>query len=91
MNRDDLVLADWLEELAVYGTPRRFLDAETAFHLSQWLRHRYIVVLALERNPIGLRAFSTPALVPSYVQPELPKATVHRPREKRAKYDAPLR
>jgi hypothetical protein len=55
MNRD-LALADWLDELAIYGTPRRFQDAETAYHLSQMIQHRYIVALALAHTPIGLRA-----------------------------------
>jgi hypothetical protein len=70
MNRD-LALADWLEELAVYGTPRRFPDAETAYHLSQLIRHRYIVTLALAHTQIGLRALGTPAPIPAYIQPEL--------------------
>jgi len=40
MNRD-LGLADCLEELVIYGTPRCFQDADTAYHLSQLIRHRY--------------------------------------------------
>ena len=35
----ELALADWLEELAVFGTPRRFQDAETAHHLSKAIKH----------------------------------------------------
>lgn len=77
MNRD-LALADWLEELALCGAPRRFQDAETAYHLSQLIRHRYIVVLALTHTPIALRALGTPAPVPAYVHPELLKSTDQR-------------
>ncbi len=40
------VLADWLEELAVFGTTRRFQDAETAHHLSQAIRYWRLVRLA---------------------------------------------
>jgi hypothetical protein len=43
----ELAAADWLEELAVYATARRFQDAETAFHLSQAIRYWYLVGLAL--------------------------------------------
>jgi hypothetical protein len=43
-----VALADWLEELAVYGTARRFYDAETAQHLSQAINHLYLVKLATE-------------------------------------------
>ena len=71
----DLVLADWLEELAVYGTPQHFQDAETAHHLSQLIRHRYIVALTLAHRPIGLCARSTSTLGPTFVRSELPKAT----------------
>jgi hypothetical protein len=42
--------ADWLEELAVYGMPRRFYDAETAHHLSQAIKHLYLVKLATDRR-----------------------------------------
>ena len=54
MNQD-LALADWLEELAIYGTPRRFHDAETAHHLSQAIRHSYIVRLAIARHGLTAR------------------------------------
>jgi hypothetical protein len=30
----EVAIADWLEELAVYGTASRPQDAETAYHLS---------------------------------------------------------
>jgi hypothetical protein len=43
----ELAVADWLEELAVYATATRFQDAETAYHLSQAIRHWYLVALAL--------------------------------------------
>lgn len=43
----ELAAADWLEELAVYATARRFQDAETAYHLSQAIRNWYLVALAL--------------------------------------------
>jgi hypothetical protein len=52
-----LALADWLEELAVYGTARRFQDAETAYHLSEAIKHWYLAALALRHCPIrGLPA-----------------------------------
>jgi hypothetical protein len=47
----DLALSDWLEERCLYGTLRRFQDAETAYHLSQLIRHRYIVALGLAHTP----------------------------------------
>jgi len=75
----DLALSDWLEELCLYGTPRRFQDAETAYHLSQLIRHRYIVVLALAHTPIGLRELGTPAPIPNCIQPGLLKSTDHQP------------
>ena len=64
----ELEAADWLEDLAIYGRPRRFFDAETANHLSQAIRYLHLVKLALEPQPrfsgetkkrcfpIGLRA-----------------------------------
>lgn len=69
MNRD-LVLSDWLEELAVCGAPRRFQDAETAHHLSQAIRHSYIVRLAITHHsgpravaPVSLQALSAELLL----------------------------
>ena len=44
----EFALADWLEELSVFGTPRRLYDAETAEALSQAIRHWYLVRLAIE-------------------------------------------
>ena len=38
-----LRLADWLEELAVFGNPRRPYSAEQAHHMSQTIRHLYLV------------------------------------------------
>lgn len=68
----DLAVSDWLEELCLYGKPRRFQDAETAYHLSELLRHRYVVTLALAHTPIlGLRALGTPT-------PELLQVRDHR-------------
>jgi hypothetical protein len=48
----ELAAADWLEELAVYATPRRFQDAETAYHLSVVIRHWYLVTLALNLRSV---------------------------------------
>jgi len=73
MNRD-LALADWLEELAIYGTPRRFQDSETAYHLSQAIRHSYIVRLAITHSPIGPRAVA-PASVQMLSAELLPKVS----------------
>lgn len=42
-----LILADWLEELAVYGTARRPQSAETAYQLSVVIKNWYLVSLAL--------------------------------------------
>ena len=42
--------ADWVEELAVYGMPRRFYDAETAHHLSRAIKHLCLVKLATDRR-----------------------------------------
>jgi hypothetical protein len=81
--KGDLALADWLEELAIYGMPRRFQDSETAHHLSQLIRHHYIVALALTHTPIGLRALGSPAPALAYIQPELLKSTDSLPRTKR--------
>jgi hypothetical protein len=43
----ELALADWLEELAVYGTGRNPLDAEIAYQLSLAIENLYLVRLAL--------------------------------------------
>lgn len=45
-----LLLADWLEELAVFGTPSHILAAETAHHLCQAIRHAYLAKLGLSRK-----------------------------------------
>jgi hypothetical protein len=45
-----LAIADWLEELAVYGTARNPLDAEIAYQLSLVVENLYLVRLALERE-----------------------------------------
>jgi hypothetical protein len=63
----EIALAGWLEELAVFGTPRRFHNSETAHHLSKAIYHWYIVKLALETRPhspraAGLRRNRTEAL-----------------------------
>ena len=56
-----LILADWLEELAVFGVPEDFHDAETAHHMAQSLRHRYLWQLGLRtydddaRQPLALQ------------------------------------
>ena len=44
-----LLLADWLEELAVFGVPRHMLAPETAHHLCQAIRHGYLVRLAIKK------------------------------------------
>lgn len=47
-----LALADWLEELAVYGTPRNPLDPEIAYQLSLAIENWYLVKLAIRsQNP----------------------------------------
>ena len=51
----ELVLADWLEELAVFGTPRRFHDAETAHHLCEAIRYWRLVKLATAPPLAGQR------------------------------------
>jgi hypothetical protein len=47
---NELAIADWLEELAVYGTARSPLDAEIAYQLSLVVENLYLVRLALERE-----------------------------------------
>jgi hypothetical protein len=42
-----LAIADWLEELAVYGAARNPLDAEIAYQLSLVVENSYLVKLAL--------------------------------------------
>jgi hypothetical protein len=44
---EPLAAADWLEELAVYGTPRRICDQEIAYQLSLVIENWYLVRLAL--------------------------------------------
>ena len=57
----ELALADWLEELAVCGTPRRFYDAETAHHLSQAIEYWRLVKLAIDRKAgLSHNHFATP-------------------------------
>lgn len=46
-----LIVADWLEELAVYGTARRPQSAETAHQLSLAIENWYLVTLALKPRP----------------------------------------
>jgi hypothetical protein len=50
----ELALADWLEELAVFGTPRRFQDAETADHLSEAIKYWRLVKLAIAPTRLPL-------------------------------------
>lgn len=50
----ELAVADWLEELALYAPARKVGDAETAYHLSQAIRHWYLVALALNLRSDGL-------------------------------------
>jgi hypothetical protein len=42
-----LAIADSLEELAVYGTPRNPLDPEIAYQLSVAIENWYLVTLAI--------------------------------------------
>ncbi|HKD01820.1 MAG TPA: hypothetical protein VKB77_05315 [Terriglobales bacterium] len=42
-----LALAEWLEELAVYGSALRPQGAETAYQLSQAIENWYLVRVAL--------------------------------------------
>ena len=46
----ELTTADWLEELAVYGTARNLRDQELAYQLSLVIENLYLVRGALWRN-----------------------------------------
>src|SRR6202049_3238535 len=46
----ELTTADWLEELAVYGTARNLRDQELAYQLSLVIENLYLVHWALRRN-----------------------------------------
>jgi hypothetical protein len=48
-----LALVDWLEELAVYGTPRNPLDLEIAYQLSLAIENWYLVKLATESRSLA--------------------------------------
>lgn len=54
--QDLLQLADFLEELATFGAARKFHDAETAHHIAQLIKYRYLVSLAFECRPFSLPA-----------------------------------
>jgi len=43
----ELTLADWLEDLAVYGTGRNPIDLEIGYQLSLAIKNRYLVREAL--------------------------------------------
>jgi len=43
-----VALADWLDDLSVFGTPLRFYDSETAHHLSQAIKYWHLVKLAIQ-------------------------------------------
>jgi hypothetical protein len=47
-----LALAEWLEELAVYGNALRPQDAETAYQLSQAIENWYLVRVALRASGV---------------------------------------
>jgi hypothetical protein len=47
-----LALAEWLEELAVYGNPRNPQDSETAWQLSQAIENWYLVRVALRASGV---------------------------------------
>ena len=52
-----VTLSYWLADLAVYGPARRPQDLEAAYHLSEVIKHWYVVRLAL-RNPSALKHLS---------------------------------
>jgi hypothetical protein len=52
----ELALADWLEELAVFGTPRRFQDSKTAHHLSEAIKYWRLVKLAIVPTRVPLQS-----------------------------------
>ncbi|HXM22958.1 MAG TPA: hypothetical protein VN948_16990 [Terriglobales bacterium] len=45
-----IATADWLEELAVYGTARNLRDQELAYQLSLAIENVYLVRLALRQG-----------------------------------------
>jgi len=47
-----LALADWLEELAVYGNAVHPQEAETAYQLSQAIENWYLVRVALRASGV---------------------------------------
>jgi hypothetical protein len=47
---EPMLIADWLEEVAVYGTPLNPKDAEIAYQLSLVIENWYLVTLALQTN-----------------------------------------
>jgi hypothetical protein len=46
----ELAIADWLEELAVYGTARNLRAQELAYQLSLVIENAYLVHVALRRR-----------------------------------------
>jgi hypothetical protein len=50
-----IATADWLEELAVYGTARNLSDQELAYQLSLAIENLYLVRLALRKREEGKR------------------------------------
>ena len=50
-----IATADWLEELAVYGTARNLRDQELAYQLSLAIENLYLVRLALRQREEGRR------------------------------------
>lgn len=75
MNRD-LTIADFLEELSIYGNPRRCYDSETAHCIAQLILNRHLVKMAL--SPLHLPAlhdWSRPKPPPPAIQPETPRPT----------------
>ena len=49
---DAVALADWLDDLAAFGTPERFYESETAHHLSQVIKYWHRVKLAIESRTL---------------------------------------
>jgi hypothetical protein len=53
--RDQLRLADFLEELAVFASPESVLAPEIAHHMCQALRHGHLARMGLQELDSSLR------------------------------------
>jgi hypothetical protein len=47
---DPMLIADWLEEMAVYGIACNPLDSEIAYQLSLAIENWYLVTVALKKT-----------------------------------------